>query len=67
MLPFISLRLLVAWQQVVNRGRRPAIHTAVDDLASFLWLLIWVIAHVLKDKETATENNPGIELWEGHP
>jgi hypothetical protein len=44
----VCLYLSVAWQQVVNRGRRPAIHTAADDLESFLWLLVWVIAHVLK-------------------
>ena len=34
----------------------------VDDLESFLWLLIWVIAHVLKDKERAMKNNTGIKL-----
>lgn len=58
-----------AWQEQLNQGREPAIHTAVDDLESFLWLLIWVIAHVLKDKEKATSNNPGIKLildnWSG--
>jgi hypothetical protein len=61
---------LGAWRQQLVHGQGPAIHTAVDDLESFLWLLIWVIAHVLKDKERATRNNPGIELildnWSGN-
>jgi hypothetical protein len=68
-MPFISLRLLVRWKEQVNQGQGPVIHTAVDDLESFLWLLIWAIAHILKDKERATKNNPGIKLilenWSG--
>ena len=60
---------MVAWKEQVSQGRGPAIHTVVDDLESFVWLLIWVIAHVLKDKERATKNNPGIkfilENWSG--
>lgn len=41
-------------------------HTALDDLESFLWLLI---VHASKDIEGARANNPGIQLtldaWQG--
>ena len=39
---------------------QPVIHTAIDDLESFFWILVWVIVHVLKGNTTATENNPRI-------
>ena len=53
----MSMRLLGAWMIEL-----PIIQTAVDDLESFLWLLIWVIAHILKDKEKATNHNLGIKM-----
>jgi hypothetical protein len=60
---------LISWKERINQNEGPVIHTAVDDLESFLWVLVWVIAHVLKDKERATKNNPGIKLilhhWAG--
>ncbi|KAF8486766.1 hypothetical protein F5888DRAFT_1822651, partial [Russula emetica] len=34
-MPFMSIRLLSAWQ-----GRQTVIHTALDDLESFLWVLM---------------------------
>jgi hypothetical protein len=65
-IPFMSIRLLSAWKKQANRHDWPIFHTAIDDLESYLWLLIWVIAHILKDKES---NNPGIalmlEVWSG--
>jgi hypothetical protein len=39
---------------------QPVIHTAIDDLESFFWILVWVIVHVLKGNATATGNNPSI-------
>lgn len=60
---------MVAWCEKINQGQGPVIHTAVDDLESFLWLLIWVVAHVLKEKERVTKYNLGINLildnWSG--
>ena len=32
----------------VWRKDKPIIHTAVDDLESFLWLLSWALVHILK-------------------
>jgi hypothetical protein len=37
------MRLLVAWS--LNRR---LVHTAVDDLESFMWLLSWALVHILK-------------------
>ncbi|KAH9024062.1 hypothetical protein EDB85DRAFT_1870310, partial [Lactarius pseudohatsudake] len=34
-LPFISCRLVNAWC-----GNKPALHTAADDLESFMWVLV---------------------------
>ena len=62
----MSVRLLNAWQ-----GRETIIHTALDDLESFLWLLIWGIVYTSKDiqgSKTASANR-GIQLmlvaWSG--
>ncbi|KAH9040469.1 hypothetical protein EDB85DRAFT_1850184, partial [Lactarius pseudohatsudake] len=35
-LPFMSTRLLNQW-----RLNRPVLRTAIDDLESFLWVLVW--------------------------
>jgi hypothetical protein len=63
-MPFMSMRLLDAWQ-----GRDRIIHTALDDLESFLWLLIWGIVYASKDIEGAKTANRGIQLmldaWSG--
>ena len=42
----MSLRLLSAWLQ-----GKPTVHTAVDDLESFLWVFVWVLVHILKKFE----------------
>src|ERR1700730_5131956 len=43
-LPFVSIRLLWAW--LLDES---IIHTAVDDLESFIWLLSWTLVHILKN------------------
>jgi hypothetical protein len=61
----MSIRLLNAWET-----RKTIIHTALDDLESFLWLLIWGIVYASKDIEGAMGANEGIELmliaWSGN-
>jgi hypothetical protein len=61
---FMSMRLLDTWQL-----RGTIIHTALDDLESFLWLLIWGIVHASKNIAGAKGTNRGIELmlvaWSG--
>lgn len=61
----MSMRLLSARDQ-----RRQTIHTALDDLESFLWVLVWGIVQSSKDIEGARTNNPGIEdmlnAWASH-
>ena len=42
----MSSRLLTAWLQ-----NAPTVHTAVDDLESFLWVFVWVLIHILKKFE----------------
>jgi hypothetical protein len=56
-MPFMSLRLLIACQL-----GEATIHTALDDLESFLWLLIWCIVHASKGIEGAMAANRGIKL-----
>jgi len=60
----MSIRLLNAWQ-----GRKTITHTALDDLESFLWVLIWGIVHASKDIEGAKIANEGIQAmliaWSG--
>ncbi|KAH9010943.1 hypothetical protein EDB83DRAFT_2234227 [Lactarius deliciosus] len=48
-LPFISLRLVNA--QAAND---PALHTAADDLESFMWVLVWSLVHIFKRIATIT-------------
>ena len=49
--------------------KKKIIHTALDDLESFLWLLIWCFVHASKDIEGAKAVNEGIqvmlEAWSG--
>ena len=65
----MSIRLVCAWQVQANQGGYPIIQTAVDDLESFLWILIWVIVEILKGNKKAKDNNSAIELlmsaWSG--
>jgi hypothetical protein len=65
-MPFMSMRLLDARQL---RGK--IIHTALDDLESFVWLLIWGIVYACKDIDGAKGANRGIQLmlvaWSGGP
>jgi hypothetical protein len=56
------MRILVDWRFQAIQASEPIIHTAVDDLESFLWVLIWVIAHILRDNERATSHNRGIPI-----
>ena len=50
-------------------GRKPRVNTALDDLESFLWVLIWGIVYASKDIQGARDYNLGIELilgaWQG--
>ena len=52
-----------------SKGQGPTIHTALDDLQSFLWVLIWGVVHASKDIKGARDYNLGIKLmleaWEG--
>src|ERR1700733_16329388 len=63
-MPFMSIRLLNA-----SQATEAVIHTALDDLESFLWLLIWGIVYATKDIEGARAANHGIKLmleaWSG--
>ena len=63
-MPFVSMRILNAWN-----SKDKFVHTALDDLESFLWLLIWCIAHTTKDIEGAKAANEGIQnmldAWSG--
>jgi hypothetical protein len=56
------MRLLLAWKIQSEQEKWPIIQTAIDDLESFHWLLIWAIAHILKGKEKATGLNQGIDM-----
>jgi hypothetical protein len=49
-LPFMSTHLLNAWD-----GGDQALHTAADDLESFLWVLVWSLVNIFK--KVATINN----------
>jgi hypothetical protein len=42
--------------------RKPIIHSPIDDLESFLWVLIWAIVHATKDIKRAMAANQGIEI-----
>ena len=60
----MSLRILAAVE-----NKEATIHTALDDLESFLWLLIWGIVYASKDIKGAVEANKGINFmikaWSG--
>lgn len=50
--PFISPRLLFAWS-----GDTPIIHTAIDDLNAFVWVIIWalLLVGIRQGQSSATE------------
>ena len=62
-MPFMSMRVLKAMQE-----KEKHIHTALDDLESFLWLLIWGIVYATKDID-GSNINEGIKVmlaaWSG--
>ena len=49
----MSIRLMRDWQVQTGRRQYSIIQTAIDDLESFLWVLIWVIVEILKRDEMA--------------
>ena len=63
-MPFMSMRVLGAVQV-----HEKIIHTAIDDLESFFWLLIWGIVYATKDIDGAKHANKGIQCmldaWSG--
>lgn len=68
-LPFLSIRLLNAWRIQAKQEQWPIIQTAIDDLESFHWLLIWAITHILNKiskgnnpESTTTAPNPKISV-----
>ena len=54
-LPFMSMHLLDAWDRNAQ-----ALHTAVDDLESFFWVLIWSLVKILKKVASITNENSTI-------
>jgi hypothetical protein len=48
----MSTHLLTAWN-----ARAQALHTAADDLESFLWVLIWSLNNIFKMFATITSKN----------
>ncbi|KAH8989963.1 hypothetical protein EDB92DRAFT_2115134 [Lactarius akahatsu] len=54
-LPFISLRLVNAWA-----ANEPTLHTAADDLESFMWVLVWLLVHIFKKFATITVDSATI-------
>ncbi|KAH7906008.1 hypothetical protein BJ138DRAFT_1016872 [Hygrophoropsis aurantiaca] len=54
-LPFTSLRLLNAWQ-----NSRVAVHTAIDDIESFLWVLIWALLASIRRRGVLL---PAEQIW----
>jgi hypothetical protein len=38
----------------------PTMHTAIDDLEYFLWILIWALTELVENVPGTTNNNPGI-------
>ncbi|KAH9037970.1 hypothetical protein EDB83DRAFT_1737424 [Lactarius deliciosus] len=51
-LPFIAWRLVNAWS-----GNKPALHTAADDLESFMWVLVWSLK-IRKNNHRICDNQP---------
>ncbi|KAH9036428.1 hypothetical protein EDB84DRAFT_1398059 [Lactarius hengduanensis] len=54
-LPFMSTRLLNQW-----RLNRPVLHTAIDDLESFLWVLVWSLVCIFKTFAKITDKGSRI-------
>lgn len=61
----MSSHLLTAWSL-----RDPALHTAADDLESFLWVLVWSLVCTLKAVTNITNSNARIlqleRVFSGH-
>ncbi|KAH9044502.1 hypothetical protein EDB85DRAFT_1884997 [Lactarius pseudohatsudake] len=45
-LPFMTMHLLQRWS--MGHPALQCLHTAVDDLEFFLWVLVWSLVHILK-------------------
>jgi hypothetical protein len=61
---FMFMHILGIWLNY-----RSIFHTTLDNLESFLWLLIWCIVHLIKDIKGVRDKNPGIDqmlyIWLG--
>jgi len=55
----MSIRLLDAWDV-----KTQALHTAIDDLESFLWVLVWSLVYILKRTAKIHNKNSKIHLLE---
>ena len=44
-MPFMSERLLACWEEDIS-----VIHTPVDDLESFLWIVVWAVHAILEGR-----------------
>jgi hypothetical protein len=53
-LPFMSDRLLF------SLDKSHILHTAVDDLESFIWVLVWSLVHILKWAAEITDKSSTI-------
>ena len=62
-MPFMSMCVLLAMQE-----KEKHIHTPLDDLESFLWLLIWGVVYASKDIDGSNINrgiNLMLKAWSG--
>jgi hypothetical protein len=59
----MSIHLLFAYNALVQGVPWTIIQTAIDDLESFLWILVWVKVHTLTDNPKATTHNRGIQAF----
>jgi hypothetical protein len=56
-LPFMSDRLLISLEKKTH-----VLHTAVDDLESFIWVLVWSLIYILKGVADITNENSTVHL-----
>jgi Fungal protein kinase len=59
-LPFISHRILVGWEYDPSSF----VHTAIDDLESFMWVLLWAALHKAPSKSKMEQD--WIDTLSGH-
>jgi hypothetical protein len=61
-LPFISLRLIEYWRLASHSERKDStstIHTAIDDLESFLWVLLHTVLEMIQISGELSEVEAG--------